>query len=108
MQRIRQRRAIIKGLSCRVTGDLTYLGAHGILWAKSCAPTHCKALRARLAAFGIAMTPQEIRQWRKGKGLTQHQAAEQLGISWRQYQRLESGDSQITGPIERIVKLLGN
>lgn len=54
------------------------------------------------------MTPQQIRQWRKAKGWTQEETAKQLGLSWRQYQRLESGDSPVTGPIERIVKLLGD
>jgi DNA-binding transcriptional regulator YiaG len=49
------------------------------------------------------MTSQQVKAWRKAKGLTQEQAADWLGISWRQFQRLESGDSKVSGPIARLL-----
>lgn len=49
------------------------------------------------------MTPGKLRQWRKARQFTQEQAAEWLGISWRQYQRLEAGDSRVSGPIARLI-----
>lgn len=37
--------------------------------------------------------------------MTQEQAAAKLGISWRQYQRLEAGHCKISGPIAKLVRL---
>lgn len=50
------------------------------------------------------MTAQSIKAWRLDRAMTQEQAAEWLGISWRQYQRLEAGHSKISGPIARLIK----
>lgn len=50
------------------------------------------------------MNPQQMKAWRKAKSLTQEQAADWLGISWRQYQRLESGDSKVSSPIAKLIK----
>jgi len=50
------------------------------------------------------MNNQSVKAWRQNKGMTQEQAAEWLGISWRQFQRLESGDSKVSGPIARLIK----
>jgi DNA-binding transcriptional regulator YiaG len=49
------------------------------------------------------MSPYHVKAWRQNKGMTQEQAAEWLGISWRQFQRLESGDSKVSGPIARLL-----
>lgn len=40
-----------------------------------------------------------LRQWRASQAMTQEQAAESLGFSRRQYQRLESGESPIRKPM---------
>ena len=36
---------------------------------------------------------ENLKAARKAKGLTQQQMADKLGISWRQYQRIESGSA---------------
>lgn len=48
----------------------------------------------------------DVRQWRKGKGLSQEKAAQALGISVRHYQRIEAGHSPITETIEILVRVL--
>lgn len=50
------------------------------------------------------MTAQSIKQWRINRAMTQEQAADWLGISWRQYQRLEAGDCKVSGPIARLIR----
>jgi DNA-binding transcriptional regulator YiaG len=50
------------------------------------------------------MNNESVKAWRQNKEMTQEQAAEWLGISWRQFQRLESGDSKVSGPIARLIK----
>ena len=50
------------------------------------------------------MTPQLIKQWRLNRAMTQEQAADLLGISWRQYQRLEAGHCKVSGPIARLIR----
>lgn len=47
-----------------------------------------------------------VKEWRKSKGLTQEKAARALGISYRHYQRIESGHSPITETIEILIELL--
>ena len=44
-----------------------------------------------------------IKQWRVNRAMTQEQAAEWLGISWRQYQRIEAGHCKVSGPIARLI-----
>lgn len=58
----------------------------------------------RQLAIGGSMTAQSIKAWRLDRAMTQEQAAEWLGISWRQYQRLEAGHSKVSGPIARLIK----
>lgn len=53
------------------------------------------------------MTPQLIRQWRINRAMTQEQAADRLGISWRQFQRIEAGQCKVSGPIARLIKAMG-
>ena len=50
------------------------------------------------------MNPQLIKQWRLNRAMTQEQAADWLGISWRQYQRLEAGHCKVSGPIARLIR----
>jgi transcriptional regulator with XRE-family HTH domain len=47
------------------------------------------------------MTPAKLIAWRHSLGLTQAGAADALGLSLRQYARLEGGDS----PISRVIEL---
>ena len=53
------------------------------------------------------MTRQLIKQWRVNRAMTQEQAADRLGISWRQFQRIESGQCKVSGPIARLIKAMG-
>jgi transcriptional regulator with XRE-family HTH domain len=48
----------------------------------------------------------DLKQWRKARGLTQEGAALQLGLSWRQYQRLEAGHCKLSGSVERLLAIL--
>ena len=48
------------------------------------------------------MTPAELRRWRAKLDLTQAEAAERLGLSWRQYARLEAEGSKISRTIELL------
>lgn len=48
-----------------------------------------------------------IRNWRKAHNMTQEQAADRLGISWRQFQRIEAGQCKVSGPISRLIKAMG-
>ena len=47
--------------------------------------------------MGEAGAREALREARKGAGMTQAQVAEALGISWRNYQRIEAG--RIVGSI---------
>mgnify|MGYP000113598789 CR=1 FL=1 len=47
------------------------------------------------------MTPAELIKWREDKGLTQSAAAKKIGMTARQWQKLEAGDH----PIRRIHSL---
>lgn len=49
----------------------------------------------------------DIRNWRKAHNMTQEQAADRLGISWRQFQRIEAGQCKVSGPIARLIKTMG-
>lgn len=42
--------------------------------------------------------------WRKAQGMTQEQAADWIGLSWRQYQRLEAGHSKVKAPIAKLIQ----
>ncbi len=53
------------------------------------------------------MNPQLIKQWRLNRAMTQEQAADWLGMSWRQFQRIESGQCKVSGPIARLIKAMG-
>ena len=55
-------------------------------------------------AIGDSMTAQSIKQWRLNRAMTQEQAADWLGISWRQYQRIEAGHCKVSGPIARLIR----
>lgn len=47
-----------------------------------------------------------VRNWRKAHNMTQEQAADRLGISWRQFQRIEAGQCKVSGPIARLIKAM--
>lgn len=47
-----------------------------------------------------------VKTWRKAKGLTQEQAAQALGLSYRHFQKLEAGHSPITETIEILLRAL--
>ncbi len=46
----------------------------------------------------------DVRNWRKAHNMTQEQAADRLGISWRQFQRIEAGRCKVSGPIARLIQ----
>lgn len=55
------------------------------------------------------MTPDALRAWREGRGLSRRAAAEALGINERTLEGLEYGrspDSALWGPLERLIVLL--
>ena len=52
------------------------------------------------------MTSQLIKQWRINRAMTQEQAADRLGISWRQFQRIEAGQCKVSGPIVKLIKTM--
>lgn len=47
-----------------------------------------------------------VKAWRKARALTQEQASTLLGLSWRQYQRVEAGHSKLSGSVARIMELM--
>jgi len=48
-----------------------------------------------------------VNRWRKTRGLTQEEAAKQSEISYRYFQKIESGAANMTvGTLFRVVKLL--
>jgi transcriptional regulator with XRE-family HTH domain len=47
-----------------------------------------------------------VKAWRKARNLTQEKAASLLGLSWRQYQRLEAGHSKLSGSVARLIDIL--
>jgi transcriptional regulator with XRE-family HTH domain len=47
-----------------------------------------------------------VKAWRKARKLTQEQAATLLGVSWRQYQRIEAGHSKLSGSVARLMEIL--
>jgi transcriptional regulator with XRE-family HTH domain len=49
----------------------------------------------------------KVKAWRKQRNITQEQAAILLGVSWRQYQRIEAGHCGISGSIERLIEMIG-
>lgn len=48
----------------------------------------------------------QLRQWRKDKGISQDRAAEQLGIGVRHIQRIEAGTRRLTPTLERLMGIL--
>ena len=53
-----------------------------------------------------AVTPDRIRNLRKGLGLTQEQLAHMLGVTWTTVNRWEAGSSSPTGMPARLLVLL--
>lgn len=47
-----------------------------------------------------------IKAWRKARNITQEQAATLLGLSWRQYQRVEAGKCNLSGSVARLLDVL--
>ncbi len=48
-----------------------------------------------------------VKAWRKARApMTQEQAAQALGLSVRQYQRLEAGHSKLSGSVARLMELI--
>lgn len=54
------------------------------------------------------MTRYELKAIRVAHGLTQESMAERVGLSWRQYQRIESGNSRVDETLAKLVRLLFN
>ena len=52
------------------------------------------------------MTHNELKAIRVAHGLTQESMAERVGLSWRQYQRIESGNSRVDETLAKLVRLL--
>lgn len=48
----------------------------------------------------------QIKKWRLSLGLTQQEAADLLGVSWRQYARYEAGDTPIPMTISIICEYI--
>lgn len=48
----------------------------------------------------------ELKQWRKNKGISQADAAEQLGIGVRHIQRIEAGTRRLTPTLERLMQAI--
>ena len=48
----------------------------------------------------------DVKAWRKERNLTQEQAAQLLGITPRQYQRIEAGHSRLSGSVRRLMEIL--
>lgn len=51
------------------------------------------------------MNATQLKAWRNALDITQEQAADLIGVSWRHYQRLEAGH-RISEPIARYVRTL--
>jgi transcriptional regulator with XRE-family HTH domain len=49
----------------------------------------------------------DLKAWRKARALTQEQAADMLGITPRQVQRLEAGHNKLTPSLARLLELIG-
>lgn len=54
------------------------------------------------------MTPEQFKQIRKNKGLSQHKMAEFLGLNYRTVQRFEAGERDIPKYVVIILKLSGD
>jgi DNA-binding XRE family transcriptional regulator len=49
----------------------------------------------------------KVKAWRLSRApMTQEQAAEKLGLSWRQYQRIEAGQCAASGSVIRLMELM--
>jgi DNA-binding XRE family transcriptional regulator len=49
----------------------------------------------------------KVKAWRLSRApMTQERAAEILGLSWRQYQRIEAGKSKPSGSVARLLDVL--
>lgn len=49
----------------------------------------------------------KVKAWRLSRApMTQEQAAVKLGLSWRQYQRIESGKCKLSGSVARLIDVL--
>lgn len=50
----------------------------------------------------------KVKAWRLSRAapMTQEQAATLLGLSWRQYQRIEAGKCKPSGSVERLIDVL--
>lgn len=49
------------------------------------------------------MTRRQLREWRESRGLSQSVAAEWYGVTLRQWQRWESGETPIPPQLPRII-----
>ena len=54
------------------------------------------------------MTHQELRALRLAYGLTQETMAERVGLSPRQYKRIEYGECRLDDTLAKLVRLLFN
>ena len=54
----------------------------------------------------MPMCGTELRMIRKKLGLTLQQFAPQLGIHWNSLARFERGEMTISGPVEKLARLL--
>lgn len=52
------------------------------------------------------MNRYELKATRQAFNLTQEAMAEHIGLSWRQYQRLEAGDNAISESLAKLIRLL--
>lgn len=52
------------------------------------------------------MTPEQLREWRKARGLTQQQIAELVGVSDRAIKYWEQGARKIPPMLEKLLEAL--
>lgn len=57
-------------------------------------------------AMDAAMTPAQIRAWRKRLGLSLTDAAEVLGVERRTYMRWESGDRPVSRTVAKLAGMI--
>lgn len=64
-----------------------------------------KAIGFSLITDRKILSPSELRFLRKEMGLTQADLAQRLGMSDQQVARWEKGESEITGPAEKLIRI---
>lgn len=65
-----------------------------------------QAIGLALVTDKKALTPKELRFLRKEMNLTQAELAQRLGLSDQQVARWEKGESEISGPAEKLTRFL--